>query len=426
MDFGMPTLIELPDLQQSAALCKRLGLKFIEINMSFPQYQQDALDIEELIRIKNTYGIYYTVHLDESLDPCNVNRDIARVYLESALKAVELAKILAIPTLNMHLLRGIYVTLPDRRTYIYGENMPLYLETLKFFRDRLTEAVGDSGIKICVENTDGFDLPFLSAAVELLLESPAFALTFDVGHDHAIGKRDLPFIMDRKTRLCHMHLHDAVGGNVHLALGDGEIDKDFFLSLAKEQGCRVVLETKTVEALKRSAAWANHWLNRSCSPDELWDLYDREGNPTGRTHRRGALLGEGEYHRVIHCWLKNSRGEYLLTKRDACKSFAGMWESPGGSVLAGETSLEAAVREIGEEAGLTLDRSRSSLAFTYSRDHFICDVWLFHQDFSLDSLVFQQGETCGACYADAAQVRRLVDRGEMVPYEYLDRILEIE
>ena len=37
-DFGMPTLIEIPDLEQSAALCRRLGLKFMEINMSFPQY----------------------------------------------------------------------------------------------------------------------------------------------------------------------------------------------------------------------------------------------------------------------------------------------------------------------------------------------------------------------------------------------------
>ena len=36
-DFGMPTLIEIPDLEQSAALCRRLGLRFMEINMSFPQ-----------------------------------------------------------------------------------------------------------------------------------------------------------------------------------------------------------------------------------------------------------------------------------------------------------------------------------------------------------------------------------------------------
>ena len=39
MEFGMPTLIEIYDLEESAKLCKELGLKFIELNMTFPQYQ---------------------------------------------------------------------------------------------------------------------------------------------------------------------------------------------------------------------------------------------------------------------------------------------------------------------------------------------------------------------------------------------------
>ena len=39
ISFGMPTLIELNTLEESAALCRELGLKFIELNMSFPQNQ---------------------------------------------------------------------------------------------------------------------------------------------------------------------------------------------------------------------------------------------------------------------------------------------------------------------------------------------------------------------------------------------------
>ena len=69
-----------------------------------------------------------------------------------------------------------------------------------------------------------------------------------------------------------MHLHDALGKNVHLALGDGEIDKERFLKLAGEQSCRVLLETKTVEALQKSTVWVNHWLNRGCNSDEIWDV----------------------------------------------------------------------------------------------------------------------------------------------------------
>lgn len=41
----------------------------------------------------------------------------------------------------------------------------------------------------------------------------------------------------------------------HLALGDGEIDLENRLSLARRLGCRCVLETKTIRALKSSVQW---------------------------------------------------------------------------------------------------------------------------------------------------------------------------
>lgn len=252
LTFGMPTLVELKDARENAELCHELGLKFVELNMSFPQYQPEKLDLGELKALRDQYGIFYTVHIDESLDPCNVNPRIAAVYLDTMLQSIELAKKLEIPTLNMHLLRGIFVTLPDRRTFIYAENEPLYLEMMADFRDKVSAAIGDSGIKVCIENTDGFDLPFLIHAVDLLLESPAFRLTFDIGHDHAIANIDKPLILARQQRLIHMHMHDAVGANVHQALGDGEMKLSEYLALAKTHNCRVVLETKTIEALKKS------------------------------------------------------------------------------------------------------------------------------------------------------------------------------
>lgn len=255
LTFGMPTLIELKSTEEAAALCRELGLRFIELNMSFPQYQPEKMDTAALRALKEQYGIYYTVHIDESLDPCSVNPRIAKVYTDTMLKAIEMAKVLEIPTLNMHLLRGIYVTLPEKRTYVYAENEAFYLDGMRAFREKVTEAVGDSGVKVCLENTDGFDEAFLVHGLDLLLESPAFALTFDIGHDYAIKGIDKPVIMERGDRLMHMHMHDAVGSSVHKALGDGEMDLKEYLALAKAHDCRVVLETKTVEALKKSVRW---------------------------------------------------------------------------------------------------------------------------------------------------------------------------
>ena len=253
--FGMPTLIELRGLRETAALCRELGLSFVEINMSFPQYQPEKLELRELREIKEEYGVFYTVHIDESLDPCSVNPGIARVYTETMLRTIELAKALEIPALNMHLLRGVYVTLPERRTYVYAENEDFYLAALRDFRDAATRAVGDDPLRVCVENTDGYDLPFLLHGLDTLLESPAFGLTFDIGHDCAVGGIDKPVILERAARLRHMHMHDAEGQRVHQALGDGALDIGEYLALAKARGCRVVLETKTAAALRKSVDW---------------------------------------------------------------------------------------------------------------------------------------------------------------------------
>ena len=117
----------------------------------------------------------------------NAITGVAQAYLDTMLKTVALAKKAGIPVLNMHLQRGVYVTLPERRTYIYAENQDFYLGKMREFRDRITEAIGSSDVMVCVENTDGgdcFALPFLAAAADTLLESPAFGLTLDVGHDY--------------------------------------------------------------------------------------------------------------------------------------------------------------------------------------------------------------------------------------------------
>ncbi len=167
-----------------------------------------------------------------------------------------------------------------------------------------------------------------------------------------------------------------------------------------------------------------HWLNLQCNKDELWDLYDGERRPLGRLHRRADFLREGEYHLVVHVWLRNSRGEYLITKRAPNKGFPNMWETTGGSALAGDDSLAAALREVREEIGLSADPARGRVALSFRRDDNFCDVWLFCQDFELSEVVLLEGETTDRAYASPEKVRELYENGQFVPYEYIDKILE--
>ena len=89
---------------------------------------------------------------------------------------------------------------------------------------------------------------------------------------------------------------------------------------------------------------------------EKWDLFDRERRPLGRTQERGQPLEPGCYHLVVAVCVVDGRGHMLLTLRDKAKPvYPNCWENTGGAVLAGETSLEGALRELREETGAVPD-----------------------------------------------------------------------
>ena len=257
MKLGMPTMVQMQSIREGAALCRELGLEFLELNINFPQFTLDMLDVEELKQIQQEFGIEYSLHLDDEMSIADFNPYVADGYCRTVYDAIELSKKLSIRKLNMHMSRGAKYTLPDRVIYFFQAYEEDYLERIRRFRDACTEAVGDSDIKICVENTAGF-LDFQRRAVDALLESPAFALTFDIGHNYCAKNMDEDWILSHGSRLTHMHIHDACDGTKdHRTLGTGELDIMKYMTIAKEHDCTVVLETKTFEALRESVAWLN-------------------------------------------------------------------------------------------------------------------------------------------------------------------------
>jgi sugar phosphate isomerase/epimerase len=268
MQFGMPTLIENKTLEDNINLCSSLGLKFIELNMNFPEYQVDELEqTKRLVELADKAGIYYTIHLDENLNIADFNHLVSDAYLETVRRSIEVTKAL-LPlrdrygdanqplTLNMHMHHGIFITLPDRKVQMYDRDFDIYMKSFSVFREKCEKWIGDNDILIAVENTDGFR-EYEKKAIEFLLESPKFGLTWDIGHSKATGEKDVPFIMSHHDYLIHFHIHDGseVPPKNHLALGDGEIDIKERLKLAGERNARCVLETKTIAALKKSVDW---------------------------------------------------------------------------------------------------------------------------------------------------------------------------
>lgn len=96
--------------------------------------------------------------------------------------------------------------------------------------------------------------------------------------------------------------------------------------------------------------------------DELIDVLDEAGRPTGEVALKSEAHRLGLWHRCFHCWISGSdeEGEYLLVQRRA----AGKDTWPGyldvtaaGHLAAGEGPLDG-LREVEEELGLRVEPER--------------------------------------------------------------------
>ncbi len=147
---------------------------------------------------------------------------------------------------------------------------------------------------------------------------------------------------------------------------------------------------------------------------ELWDLLDENGSPTGRTHVRGEDFPPGVYHRTVEIFTVNSRGELLLTLRAPDKlPFPSMWEVTGGSVLAGEDSLTAAMRELREETGIDAGAGEIKFLLTSRGRTAFMDIYLVRKNVEISNLIMQEGETVAAKWVTFGEFERMIENGEV-------------
>ncbi len=114
--------------------------------------------------------------------------------------------------------------------------------------------LGGTGVHISIENTGLLHRPHIQTAVNQLLKSGRFCLTWDVGHDYISSHADREFMLNHRSSIKHIHLHDAKERNDHLELYTGEVDLNEKLQIASENQASVLIEVKTKESLIHSVA----------------------------------------------------------------------------------------------------------------------------------------------------------------------------
>ncbi|MBP2620449.1 NUDIX hydrolase [Streptococcus panodentis] len=128
---------------------------------------------------------------------------------------------------------------------------------------------------------------------------------------------------------------------------------------------------------------------------EIWNAYDLNRNKLPRLLVRGEPVPEGLFHLCVNVFVRHADGELLFMRRAASKSlYPGYYEcGAGGSVLAGESSRTAALRELEEETGLVPDSIRLIAQASSAEDQCHFDYYEAAVSADKGSVRYQAGET---------------------------------
>lgn len=143
--------------------------------------------------------------------------------------------------------------------------------------------------------------------------------------------------------------------------------------------------------------------------DEIFDIVDENGTPTGETVSRAQAHEEGIRHRTAHIWVvRDNMGkpEVLLQKRALNKdSFPGRYDtSSAGHIQAGDEPLESAIRELSEELGIKANKDDLEFVGTFPiqyekefhgkmfKDNEIAFVYVYQKDVDINKLSIQKEE----------------------------------
>ena len=156
--------------------------------------------------------------------------------------------------------------------------------------------------------------------------------------------------------------------------------------------------------------------------EEIFDVYTRDGEYIGtRTRSFCHSESSGVYHKPVWIWIINDNKEVLVQKRAACKKlYPNTWDMPSaGHVLAGETSLEGAIRETYEELGIQTKEDDYEFICEYIVDssYEIAQVYLLYLNLKVEEFKLQPEEVAEVKWLSFEEFKKLFYSDEFVRFD---------
>ena len=156
---------------------------------------------------------------------------------------------------------------------------------------------------------------------------------------------------------------------------------------------------------------------------EMLDVYDINGNKTGKVVERYHHKKDGAYYLCIHAYIVTRDNKYIIQRRSMTKKyFPGIWDITCGAADSGEDSYTAAVREVREELGLNLKGCEYRLVGKNVYFDCLNDVYFFYTDYSVDDCILDPEEVMDVKEIDAEELIDLIKDSPFKSDDYLNMI----
>ncbi len=154
--------------------------------------------------------------------------------------------------------------------------------------------------------------------------------------------------------------------------------------------------------------------------DELIDILDKNGKPTGEIKHKSEAHKLGLYHSSVHIWFYTCDRKVLFQKRAANKdTFPGLWDvSVAGHIGAGEPALNSAIREIEEEIGIKVSADDLKFIGVYLAekkptpdifDNEFHHIYLSQLNTPIESLILQKEEVADVSLFNIDIVKDIIE-----------------
>lgn len=163
--------------------------------------------------------------------------------------------------------------------------------------------------------------------------------------------------------------------------------------------------------------------------EEMIDVLDENGIKTGKIATRKEVHAQGLWHRIIVVAVINEEGKLLMQQRaKTVETNPEKWDvSTAGHISAGQTSIEAAVRELSEEVGMNVNENELKYILTYTNskvrdesyiDNQYFDFYIVKRDnIDIENIKVQESEVQQVKLCSLEEVQEMVSKEQVIKRE---------